>query len=307
MLKIPTKTQSQNSSTIFSSCLKVLLSIALLLIQFNVKAEKLSEECEDSQLDCVEENVLHLGLSIGIGLKTNPLFESDNIPLILLPQISYYSGNFFIENLDVGYGIYETSDTSISVIATPSYDSVYFNRWDPGNVFVELSTSGAALAPSVEIQPEDQLTQINPDELSQRDFSYLGGLEYTTDFEKSQIQFSFLTDLTGTHSGTEMRFAYGISLSENFTTTLGFTWKDQNLTNYYYGITENEIVDDRATFVADASFNPFVRATYKFNLNDGDGWRISFQYLQLDSQINNSPIVADDYVVTFFAGKTFNF
>ena len=269
-------------------------------------AEEKTDPCKTQQQNCIEENELHFGLSIGMGLRTNPLFQSDNIPLILLPQLSFYSGDFFFENLDFGYNLYQSENTSFGLLATPSYDTVFFKRWDLGNVFVSQASSSEMLLPSDSDNSAERQPQINPDQLSKREFSYLGGVEYNIEFKQSLIQLSLLTDLTNTHSGSEIRFAYAHRLSEYFSTTLGFTWKDKNLTDYYYGIDASE-ANSSDVYQAGASFSPFLRASYNLDLDNGDNWRASLEYQKLASQISSSPILDDDYVVTFFVGKTFRF
>ncbi len=288
---------------------KALLTLALLLASIN-QASFAAEPCQSEQKgNCIEENTLHLGLSIGLGLVSNPLNQSDNIPLVLLPSVSFYSGDFFLENLDFGYNLYNSDHASLSMIASPSYDSVFFDRWDPGNIFVELGAglSDSAGNPNIAPSTPDRETVISPDELSTRKFSYLGGLEYSLEFNNQLIQIAALSDITDVHSGNEIRFAYQYQATTNIRTTAGFTWKDKNLTDYYYGVDENEIIDNRATYQAQSSISPFIRATYRSKLGDGDSLRVSLQYQKLDSQISQSPVVADDYVITFFAGRTFSF
>jgi MipA family protein len=293
----------------------------VLLCACNISSVSASDSCQttnDTSLEsidvktnqqCIEEDTFHFGLSLGLGMVTNPLYQSSNIPLLLLPSVSYYSGNFFLENLDLGYFVQHDQQSSIALIATPSYDSIFFNRWDPGNIFVELSAvNGDSVAPPFSGgQPSDHETLISADELSTRRFSYLAGVEYAYEWQKQQIQISALSDITNTHSGTELRFAYQYRVSASFLTTLGFTWKDKNLTDYYYGVKANEIVDDRAEYTASSSFNPFVRATYKKQLDDGNSLRASIQFQQLDSQISLSPVVEHSSVITFFVGRTFSF
>ncbi len=291
----------------------LVLVIATLLLSDPVRADSY---CSESQLknnnsnkpqDCVEENTFNFGLSVGIGLVSNPLNQSDNIPLVLLPSISFYSGDFFIENLEFGYMLNQSEQSSFAILASPSYDSIFFNRWDPGNVFVDLGGANAVDSPTIEGRPNDQLTVIAPDELSTRKFSYLAGVEYSRAWNDQQLQIAALSDITGVHSGSEIRFAYQHQLTETIKTTLGFTWKDKDLTNYYYGVTEQEIVDDRAAYQADSSLNPFGRISYTTQLEGNDSLRASLQYQKLDSQISQSPIVDNDYVVTFFVGRTFRF
>jgi len=286
--------------------LGIILSSFLLIIT-SVQSKE-NPICNDTNEQCIETGKLNLSVSVGLGLRTNPLFQSDNIPLIVLPEISYYADNFFIENLDIGYTLYDSAISSLNLIATPSYDSVFFNRWDPGNLLIDIASVTTEVNIGFDSEIDTDPIQINPNELSSRKFSYLAGLEYSYQFRNSLLQISLLADITNIHSGKEARFAYAYSFNQSVSTTLGFTWKDQNLTNYYYGVDPNEVADVRAVYHANSSINPFIRISFRPHSNQETGsWRFSFELQKLDKQISNSPVVKDDYIITFYAGKTFKF
>jgi len=266
-----------------------------------VEVEKLDSvvhDCEPGTSSCTEVNQWNFSVQLGLGIRTNPLNESNSIPLIVIPQWSYYGDYFFIENLDLGLNLFESENSQINLIGSPSYDSVFFNRWDPSNFLVDI---GSLPQPGQPIAEGDPL-EIDPSELSKRKLSYLGGLEWTRSFKNHLIQLNLLTELTNRHKGTEVRFAYGYSLNEYISTTLGFTWKDKKLTNYFYGISQKEVADGRAVYNAQASLTPFVR----FSLRTKNNWLVSLEYQSLSNQISNSPIVSEDYVVTFFVGKRYD-
>jgi len=272
-----------------------------------IQSEELaaSRDCDEVVESCVETGKWNFAISLGVGLRSNLLVDSNNIPLVLLPEFNYYADNFFIENLDFGYTLFDSSDVSFNLIATPSYDSVFFKRWDPGNLLVNLTSSLDANQTSITLQTQDGLTEINPSELSNRNFSYLAGIEYSQEYKNSLLQITILGDITETHSGQEIRAAYAYSFNHTLRATIGFTWKDAKLTDYYYGIDPQEIVDDRGAYEAGSSFNPFIRITFDQRSKGDSDWRFSFEYQKLDRQITNSPIVNDNYVVTFFIGKRF--
>ena len=265
-------------------------------------SEYIVDGCDPESAECTQQGNWHFSLDVGLGLRTNPLNKRKSIPLIFIPSWSYYGKRFFIQNLEFGYTLFESDTSQFNVIATPSYDSVFFNRWDPGNFLVDIGgASGIQSTPN----QQDDLTEINPDELSSRQFSYLGGVEWSKQFEKGLLQVSVLSDITNRHNGSEVRAAYQYHTHNYFYATIGFTWKDKNLTDYYYGIDAEEIVDDRGLYHPSASLNPFVRLSVKTN-DDPNGWRLSFEYQKLSKQISNSPLVKDNHVVTFFVGRRFS-
>ena len=48
-----------------------------------------------------------MSVSLGIGSRSNPVMGESDIPLVVIPQISYYGKRFFLENLDLGVTLYE--------------------------------------------------------------------------------------------------------------------------------------------------------------------------------------------------------
>jgi len=287
---------------------KLLCLLLLITFVFTSNHLKAQNNCEDKEAlkieDCVVTGEWHFGLSVGIGIRTNPLNNSDNIPLVLLPNISYYGDQFFIDNLEFGYNLFDSETSQLNLLATPSYDSVFFNRWDPSNIFVDIGASTNSPVDGITTR-EDNLTQIDPEEVSKRKFSYLGGLEYSYSWQQSHLQLSLLTDISNIHSGSEARLAYQYKFNPYFSTTIGFTWKDQSLTDYYYGIDDNEIIDDRGAYQAESSFSPFIR--FSFNTSKTkDSWRVSLELQKLDKSISQSPLLKDDMVITFYIGKYFD-
>src|SRR4051812_20805632 len=71
-----------------------------------------------------EKSNWQLSLALGAGVRTNPVMNNDNMPLIVIPKISYQGERFFIQNLDIGYSFFEDDDQQINLLLTPSYDQV---------------------------------------------------------------------------------------------------------------------------------------------------------------------------------------
>lgn len=267
---------------------------------------------ESNPAECTQIGEWNFSLSVGLGVRTNPIYDSNDIPLVLLPEFSYYGEHFFIENLDLGYTIYDSNASTINLLATPSYDSVFFNQWDPGNLFLNISTSvagGSGIQGLPNNQPNsgDYRARVSLDEIDKRQFSYLAGIEFNHQFDNSNLQLNLLSDITNTHQGLEFRAAYSLPISENLSVSVGGSWKDKKFTNYYYGIEAQEVDSSRAAYQTGSSVSPFIRVSYRFSDTIAKGWRISLEHQQLPSEITQSPIVAEESVTTFFIGKRFSF
>ena len=289
-------------------------SIAQENCSSNIQTDSLKKAESSLNEDCAPIGEWQFGLSLGIGLRSNPLLDGDDIPLIVLPTVSYYGENFFINNLDMGYTIVDEKNWTVNLLTTPGLDNVFFERWDIGNFFVDIGTNNSAGLDSGDANlgttnQEDRLTEVSAFDLNTRKLSWLAGIETQYQTSSGDLwQLSVLQDISDVHQGKEIRFAWATPISNsNWNATLGFTWKDQKTTNYYFGLAEDEITDDRAAYTAKSSFNPFVRLSWRESIENDSPWRFSIEYQKLGDAINDSPILNEGHTISFFVGKQFDF
>jgi outer membrane protein len=255
---------------------------------------------------------LNFSLGLGYGSRSNPIVNGRDIPLILVPQLSYYGKRFFIENLDVGYTLYENASNAFSLVATPGYDRVFFYRNDPQNYFIGGGTVGpsASSAPpygATGVPPGSGTAETEAEDPQQilereRDTTYLAGPEWNFNYGRVSGQVSALYEVTGRYNGSEVRAAIAVPLIQTsgaLTASAGATWKSAELVTYYYG--------EKGIYEAGSALNPFVKLAYKLPL--GDHWRINAlaHYEWLDDAIANSPIIVEQSVTTIFAGVEYSF
>ncbi|MET1255749.1 MipA/OmpV family protein [Aliikangiella sp. GXAS 311] len=269
------------------------------------------EDCQAESADCVAVGEWSFGLGLGLGVRTNPLIKNNDIPLIVLPSISYYGERFFIENLDVGYTLIDDTPWMFNLLVTPSYDRAFFSRWDITNIIDNeaIYANDQVFEPVLDPNKDYQgPSTTNNYPLKKRQFSLLGGMEISTDIYQGQLQMQLLNDLSDVHSGSEVRFAYLKSLGkQGWSATVGFSWKDKSMTNYYYGVDPDETSATLRVYNAKSSFNPFVRIGWREKSESSSAWRFGFEYQQLSEEISNSPLVNKDYVITAFIGKQLSF
>lgn len=247
--------------------------------------------CTSPSADCVVVGDLNLSLSIGLGQRSNPLKGASDIPLVLVPHLSYYRERFFIENLEIGYTLYESGGHTLNALATPGYDRVFFVRDDPQNYVVTLSLGdfgGGIDSPRESVIP-----------LRRRRTTYLTGLEWLTRSGPFIGQLGAFYEATGRHKGFEIRGAAAAPLmqrADSLVLSGGFTWKSAEVVDYYYG------VDGR--YEPGAAFSPFVRLGYARPLSERWAFGAFVHYERLAAAIADSPIVGEHGVTTVFAGFT---
>jgi len=261
-------------------------SLVVLIATVSLEAAAAESGCEAPSADCVEVGELDLSVSLGAGTRTNPVYGSGDIPLVLIPHFSYYGKRFFIDNLEAGFTLFEGEANTFNLVTTPGYDRVFFYDSDPQNVVVPLV--GGAESPSARIPVAPRRT------------TFLAGPEWLFDYGKLSGQVTALYEYTGRHKGYELRAAIAVPLVERRGTLVastGVTWKSTELVEYFYGITD--------VYEPGSALNPFVKMAYDLPLSDRWAFKASAHYEYLDTEIADSPIISDTGVVTAFAGFTY--
>lgn len=250
--------------------------------------------CNAVSPDCVLVGEWDFSVALGAGVRTNPIDGRSDIPLIVIPQLSYYGKRFFLDNLDPGFTLYEGDAHTLNVIATPGYDRVFFSRSDLQNVFVSgplaTSLSGGDLGP--------EGTKQFPGH--RRRTTYLVGPEWLFSYGRFAGQLSALHEVTGRHDGYEIRAAISaplIQTENSLVANAGFTWKSAETVRYYYGV--------KQLYRPESAFNPFVKVGYSRPLSERWTLNAFVHYEYLGGEIADSPIVSNHSVVTAFVG--FNF
>lgn len=246
--------------------------------------------CKAPSADCIAVGDLQVSLSLGAGTRTNPVAGRDNIPLYVIPYLSYYGKRFFLESLEPGVTLYESDAHTFNLIATPGFDRVFFSRHDPQNILVPF----AADAPSFGVQQEQTVAVGAPHT------TYLAGPEWLFRHRNFIGQVSGLYEVTGRHKGYEVRAAVSaplIQTKQSLAINAGVTWKSAATVDYYYGVQD--------LYNPDSALSPFIKLSYALPLSERWTLVAFLHYEYLDSSIVDSPIVTDHEVVTGFAG--FNF
>jgi MipA family protein len=253
-------------------------------------------KCQAASPECATVGEWDLSVALGAGVRTNPLGGRSDIPLIVIPQVSYYGKRFFIDNLEPGFTLHEADAHTLNIIAAPGYDRVFFSRNDLQNIVVGGplgSTGGATIG--------DPVTEV-PMEFRghRRRTTYLVGPEWLFFYGRFAGQLGALQEVTGRHDGYEIRAALSaplIQTEQSLVANAGLTWKSAETVRYYYGV-------QQLYRPADA-LNPFVKVAYSRPLSGRWTLNAFVHYEYLSDEIADSPIVSNHSVVTAFVG--FNF
>ena len=273
--------------------LSALAAWVSVMTSVNVAAAPLQSGCTAPSADCVEVGQLNINVSLGAGVRTNPVIGESDIPLVVIPQISYYGKRFFLENLDLGFTVHESEHNTFNLLASPGYDRVFFYRRDLQNIFVSGVSGTVAAAPLLTFEEVEPIEY----EVRRRRTTYLAGPEWLFNYGRFIGQVDALYEVTGRHDGYEVRTAVAtpiIQTQHSLVLSAGMTWKSAEVVRYYYG------VDD--LYEPGSSLSPFIKLGYSHAISPRWTFNAFVHYERLGNGIADSPIVNEDGVTTAFLG-----
>jgi outer membrane protein len=272
--------------------------IAAILVLLSCAGVAFAEDdCASSSDDCVAVGGWSLSVALGAGIRTNPVVHAQDIPLIVVPHFSYYGKRFFIDNLDPGVTLFESDTNTLSLVASPGYDRVFFYRSDLQNIFIGDAAFASAGPPFTGSGNPRGFREIPA---RSRKITYLAGPEWTFKYAGVSGQLDYLHEITGRNHGDEIRAALRIPLGQmagSWSANVGVTWKSAGIVNYYYG--------SPGLYDAGWALNPFAKIGYSRPL--GGKWKLdAFLHCErLGNAIADSPIIRGHYVTTAFVGATY--
>jgi outer membrane protein len=269
--------------------------LCLLAVAVSPHVAAAATPCTEPSSECAIVGRWEISASLGVGQRSNPVAGRSDLPLVVVPRISYYGKRFFLENLELGFTLHEGLSNTFNLVATPGYDRAFFVRSDLQNIFIPLS--GGALTPTT----APVLTQAGSNfPVGSRHTTYLLGPEWSFEYGPIAGQVTALREITGEHDGHEVRAAVAVPLlraKSSLAVSAGLTWKSAELVDYYYGV--DQLYEPRS------AVNPFIKL--QFSRPVSDRWRVSAfaHYERLGDSIADSPVVSENDVTTFFAGVSF--
>lgn len=298
---------AQTVSTYLS--LKCLLALCLLAFASQVSATDAPGDepsCDRTVYLCEDYQAWQVRLGMGLGARTNPLVNSSDIPLVILPHFSYYGERFFVDNLNLGYTLFENKQLTINLISDLNFDRVFFSRTDPANILLETIANSGIDVGALPGPGEIGTIDIDPSKLD-RKISYYGGLGLIWAGGNHRIKADFLTDISSVHDGQELQLKYRYLHHVNdwtFNPFINLTWKSAEVNTYYYGFTNDEFQID---YVAGAGINVEVGASLIKHLDEH--WMLlgKVSYIRLSDEISTSPLVEDDHSISTFFGAVYTF
>jgi outer membrane scaffolding protein for murein synthesis (MipA/OmpV family) len=136
------------------------------------------------------------------------------------------------------------------------------------------------------------------------------GLQFALTQRWGDLKLAWLTDTLGHHEGNEVELSYRYRFEAgawSLSPFVSWSWRDENLTDYYFGVSEAEARPDRPAFSAGES------SWVGFGLNTA--WHVTDRvvlfgnvgFYGTDSDVVDSPLVEETGFGAGFIGGTYNF
>jgi len=286
-------------------------------------------DCEQVSDRCAAVGEWEFSLSVGAGVTTNPVNGGDNIPLILIPEISYYGENVFFENNTLGYTFFDSDNVIVSVITKLNHENAYFSRWHPQNIFIESTTASSGSPIDVgtpdeglpgqgltddELNDENQRLEVNIDDIASKDWAIDAGVQINWFINQTiDIQVQLLHDINKVYNGfnSQVQLTKMVNFKQLPDTALSYSLganiNSENLVDYFYGIPPESDLSQEQVYQGKLSVNPYFRLDLTHQISARWNAKFTLKRLFLDNGTSDSPLVKDNHINTIFAGVTYDF
>jgi outer membrane protein len=146
-----------------------------------------------------QERSWELGLAAGYGVRTNPLVNSDDIPMYAVINVAWFGDQFFFDNGDLGLTIHETEKLSVNFIAHVNDERGIFEWLNNSRLGVQFFASEASgdFSPPIDNQGMEEETPVedNSSEYNSELEAEMQELDCCSDFDsETQTQDDFPPD-----------------------------------------------------------------------------------------------------------------
>ncbi len=264
--------------------------------------------CTEDEDGCVESEQFKLSVALGAGQRSNPLYDGESFPMLVLPDFSYYADSWFIDNGTLGYSLKQNDQFAVSLVMRLNSEKGYFQRWFAGNV-ITLNSSGAFLPPEVETGTEKSMSMVSIEDVKKRPTALDAGVQLNWFGEQWQGRLNLWQDINSKYEGQNASLSWSRFwplAGGQFDLSTTLYWKSAKLIDTYYGVDEDELYY-LERYQGRASWQPELRLGWQKALDPRWSLLTFYRYLHLDSAMTDSPLVQDDKVQTWFVGVSYRF
>jgi MipA family protein len=262
----------------------------------------------NAPLNLPAERSWRLGLALGYGSRTNPLIQSDDIPVLVDVDIAWFGKRWFFDNGDIGFTAVDNKFFTANLMARVNSDRAFFSKTNTKYVTAAYSTGGVTL-PAFDVTgaPLRDPVPVKP---PKRDYAIEAGVEMLFGGEWGNATLRGFRDVSHTHDGYEVSADYSWRWTQgrlSVAPSVGVSYKSAKLSDYYWGVHRGEASNVLFEYHPDGGLGWEAGLRTSYYLTKSLKLAVSANYERLQWDIAQSPIVKQDYVLGYFAGLGWQF
>jgi outer membrane protein len=296
----------------------------LILLSMFVSSTILA--CSGSET-CIEKSSWQLGIALGVGVKTNPLVDGDDLPLVILPDIAWYADKAYFDNGELGYQWLNQPKFAFETFLTLERESAFFRFLHPANILAPTEGSSGRFisAPSdssTDNYPNNSageplneniqgpLTNLSIDKIANRKWAVNGGVRGHYFLLDGEWQLTFQQDISKMHKGHQVGLEYSHSWQwHDFRLGLriGTDWKSARLIDYYYGVSQRDTDLSEFHFKGKSGWQTYMSINAQKPINKNWSWLANIGYRRLPNSLTSSPLIDQNSICNVFLGVAYRF
>lgn len=262
------------------------------------------------------ERSWRIGAAFGYGERTNPLIQSDDIPVLVDVDIAWFGKRWFFDNGDLGYTLFDRPSATTSLVARVNDDRVFFGKTNTRYVNFAYAGNGftTALPPAPASGGGGSDSPLSPEPVEvkppDRDYAIEAGVESLLDGDWGSAELRAFHDVSGTHGGYELSAHYLWRWTTgrlSVAPTVGLSYKSARMNDYYWGVHADEASNALPEYHAGAGVNLDGGLVTSYYFTRNLRFALSVNYERLADEISSSPLAEDDYVMAYFSGFAWSF
>lgn len=259
-----------------------------------------------------EERRWRLGAALGYGERSNPLIQSDDIPVVIDLDIAYFGDHWFFDNGDLGLQIVDNSVFTTNLVARVNSDRAFFSKTNTKYVTFTRMVGGFtspihSLTGNGEPITQEEALPLKP---PSRSYAIETGIETLFGGEWGQASLRAFYDVSGAHNGHEIAADYSYRITRGRMTlspSLGVSYKSAAMSDYYWGVQSDEASRTLDAYEAKGGIGWEAGMKLNYYLTKKTRVALSANYERLQHSVAMSPLVDQDYVFGYFAGVAWQF
>lgn len=185
-------------------------------------------------MSSLPESHSQFSVAAGLGHYDSLTLTGSDQQFYLMPRWSWYQGDFYVENLDMGFNLFESAEFSLDISTKQSLDALMFKGASSENAFIKgIADANYQLGLPWNDSIENQL------EITERSLSYLGGISLYYRSEALQLSSGWHQDISKVHHGFEWSTEGRYLLEQgrfSAAFSIGARLLSAKYSNYYFGI-----------------------------------------------------------------------